>query len=353
MWKVGSMIRVYLQQRRLLLSAVFAAGMMIAVSGAVPVWAGNKPAKVEFDCKIISTSRVPSLWVVELRRRTGEPARIVSGLEGSTFHLKDLKPGIYTVCIIGTENRRSCESVDLTPPPNKRSYRFKKSYEAPDHILNVGTLNTVSARRLGVPEDARAELYRAIESQLHGNSKEAERHLEKALQIDPNYSDALNNLGTYYHRKGDNEKAISCFEKVTTLDPGFYGGWVNLAGSLLTMGKFHQALPAITRAYSMRPDDTQVVSQMALTYFYLHDLDNARKFFQKVVAMDPSSPMEPQLYLVHIALAQRNKEEASDYIRQFLSLHPNAPKAKELKDTLARMDTIRFSPPPEADQSKQ
>jgi Tfp pilus assembly protein PilF len=322
---------------------VVAAGTILAAGWAVSVWAGEETARVEFDCKLASNGHLRDPWIVELRQPTGEPARIVSGFGGTTFHLKDLDPGIYTVCIFGTQNRRSCESVDLTPPPNKRSYRVKKSFSVPDRILNVGSLNTITASKLGIPESARAELHRAEEAQLRGDPQEAEQHLKKAIQIDPDYSDALNNLGIYYHRKREFEKSIQCFEKVTTLDPGFYGGWVNLAGSLISQGKFHQAKAASLKAYSLRPDDTRVVSQTALAYFYLHDVENAKKFFQKVIEMDPGSPVEPQLYLAHLALAEQDKQEAADYIRQFLTIHPNAPKAEHLKETLARINSLSFT----------
>jgi tetratricopeptide (TPR) repeat protein len=117
-----------------------------------------------------------------------------------------------------------------------------------------------------------------------------------------------------------------------------------LAGSLIAVADFQRALAANKRAFSIRPDEILVISQMALNYFYLHDLSEARRLFQRVLAKDPAAPVEPQLYLVHIALAERNKDEAAHYIKEFLSVHPNAPQAENLKDTLARLDSVIFTP---------
>ncbi len=327
-----------------LLSTAIAAGVMLLSCGVLPACAGDAPARVELDCKIVPVDNSLNPWVVELKQSSGELARMMSGLDGSTLHFKNLAPGIYTVCIVGRENRKHCESVDLTPPPGKGSFRFKKMLAEPGHELHRADLNSVTRLRLEIPDDAREEMRRAEEAQLHGSRDQAVDHLKRAIELFPDYADALNNLGTYYHHEGKDDKAIECFDKVTKLDPDYYGGWVNLAGSLIAAGEFQTALVASKRAYSIRPNDLQVVSQLALNYFYLHDLSRAKQYFLRLDKQDPASSVKPQLYLVHIALAEKNKDEAAQYIREFLAVHPNSPQAAELKDTLANLESVYFTP---------
>ncbi|MGA2261422.1 MAG: tetratricopeptide repeat protein [Acidobacteriota bacterium] len=53
-------------------------------------------------------------------------------------------------------------------------------------------------------------------------------HLKQAIEIYPDYADAWNNLGAYYHRRGNFEQAILDFTKVTELRCEFDVGWMNL-----------------------------------------------------------------------------------------------------------------------------
>lgn len=162
----------------------------------------------------------------------------------------------------------------------------------------------------------------------------------------------MNNLGTYYHRAGKYDQSIRYFRKVTELDPDFYGGWVNLAGSLLAVGKFQDALEANQHAYNLRPSDTTVISQIALNCYYLHDLSEAGKYFKKVLALDPGSAVSPHLYLAHIALAEKKQAEAAEYVKKYLEIHPNAPEAPHLRETLDALASESFFKPAQVVQTK-
>jgi tetratricopeptide (TPR) repeat protein len=115
------------------------------------------------------------------------------------------------------------------------------------------------------------------------------------------------------------------FAKVTQIEPGFHGGWVNLGGSDLSTGRFAEVLEANTRALALQPDNPLVNSQVGLSYYYQRQYAEAEKYFKRVIGLDPSFANLPQLYLVHISLAQHRDHQAAEYIRAFVELHPNAP----------------------------
>ncbi len=51
---------------------------------------------------------------------------------------------------------------------------------------------------------------------------------QKALEIDPNYVNARNNLGSLYEKKGELDAAMLEFERLIEIDPNFVYGYVNL-----------------------------------------------------------------------------------------------------------------------------
>jgi Tfp pilus assembly protein PilF len=71
--------------------------------------------------------------------------------------------------------------------------------------------------------DARAEAKQQVEFGIkvaqNGLWKEAAYRWEKAVQIDPTYAAAWNNLAVAYEQQGNFEKAREAYEKAVNLDP--------------------------------------------------------------------------------------------------------------------------------------
>jgi tetratricopeptide (TPR) repeat protein len=338
---------------RKLFSLAFTLQIGFALQPSAALFGADGELQVELRCKILPNraDRGYKLWKVDLRKATGEPLRQAVEAGGGTVRFKNLQPAIYLVCLSGDKNRSRCQSVDLVPPPNQRTPVFEKSFEVPPQVTNRADAHGVSASRLGVPEKARREMLRSEEAQLRGDSEGAIRHLQRAVEIYSKYTEALNNLGTHYHRAGNYTRSIEYFSKVTQLDPRFFAGWVNLGGSLLAAGRFESALEANRKAVELRPDEALANSQLGMNYFYLRKFPEAKTYFEKVVSLDPSSAKSPQLFLAHIAFAERRPDEAEHQIRRYLELHPNSPQAASLRQTLQNLASTGSLKSPENSQS--
>jgi tetratricopeptide (TPR) repeat protein len=290
-------------------------------------------SQVDLKCRIIPEpgNRRLVFWQVEVRKSTGEPLRKTVGAAGDTVKFKDLDPGIYIVCVAGALARQSCQSIDLNTSTGDKS--VSKDLHVPGRSANRDGYG-ISAARLSVPAEAREEMLLSEKKQLRGDQDGSKEHLQRALEICPDFPEALNNLGTYHHRSGEYDSAIELFSRSIEIDSGFFAGWVNLAGSLTATGKFEPALEAIQKALAIRQNDVSANSQAALIHFYMRKYGTAKKYFKKVASLDPASATGPQLFLAHISLGESRYQEAADYIRDYLDQHPNSPKAKDLKATL-------------------
>ena len=67
--------------------------------------------------------------------------------------------------------------------------------------------------------DAKAQVEFGIKVAQNGLWKEAAYRWEKAVQIDPTYSAAWNNLAIAYEHEGKFEEARKAYEKALELDP--------------------------------------------------------------------------------------------------------------------------------------
>ncbi len=314
-------------------------------AGALP--ATDSDAQVNLNCKIVPGAGDYGylLWRVQLRKPGGEVVRHEIKAGGDKIRLKNLKPGIYMLCIAGEKRREHCESLDLTPPSGRRSFQFVKDLTTPRAALNQVESFQIRAHSLSVPQQARDEMLRSETAEIRGDSVGALKHLERALSVFPDYPEALNNLGVRLHRKKDYKQAIRNLRRATELDPDLYPAWINLGGSLMANGEFPAALEAHEHAYKLRPDDPLANSQLALNYFYMHDYEEATKYFKQLRALDPQSATAPQLFLAHIALLQKNRSEAQEYIRDYLQQHPNSPQAAHLQRTLNNLRVMEPETP--------
>jgi Flp pilus assembly protein TadD len=323
------------------------------VLAAARVDAADNPIGIELRCRIVPSSRgvEPQIWIIELKAVTGTIVRATKAVDGQTVRFKSLDPGIYTACIIGSLNRIHCESVDLNPPGGGKLFQAKMELKTSLPVLNQDDLHTISSRQLAVPQAARDELDRAQLAEFHGKEQEAVRHLKSALEMDPAYDDAWNNLGIHYHRDGEYEKAIECFTKASQLNPDNYGAWTNLSASLLAVSKFGEALEASTHAYQLRPGEPLVLAYYAKSLFYLHNYREAKKYFEKVAELDPKNSTYPQLSLARIALLDGDAAGAKKLLTEFVQLHPYLPEVANYRELAQLLDSGALANPSEVASS--
>jgi tetratricopeptide (TPR) repeat protein len=248
---------------------------------------------------------------------------------GDTARIKDLKPDIYTVCLSSLGPSRRCQSVDLIPAPGQDTASFSMEMRVPNAGDAPSDSFTVSVASLAVPSKAQRELQRASEARHRGESKKSVAHLQRALEICPDFAQALNDLGTHYFKTGDYRQAIQLFSRAVELEPASYAGWINLSKSSLALGNYRRATHAGIRALSLRPDDALASSQLALSYYLQNDVEQARRYFLRVAELDPASALTPHLYLARIAFKENRQAEGAQYLRDFIAIHPNASQAEQ------------------------
>ncbi len=300
----------------------------------------DSQVRVELSCKITAETGLTTgrTLLVEIQDPGGETISKAFAHAGQYVRFRRLKPGIVVACVKDRSGGYRCESVDLYPPPSARVARFSVELKPPVPAPQAERLHMVSKSDLVIPEKARREFGKCMEERRNGNIAGALRHLERALDIHPEYPEALTNLGAAYHLAGDYVRAIQLFEQVTEIAPEMYAGWLNLGVTLLVSGDAHRALQAEMRALTLRPDDPFVLYQVGLCYYMLAEFGAARRYLRRVIELDPCSATYPHVYLARIALAENQPDEAKSLIRQVLELHPHSPWPPGMKEVVERIN---------------
>lgn len=80
-------------------------------------------------------------------------------------------------------------------------------------------------------------------------------HLERAIELDPNYADAYLTLGNIYLKEGSTQKAIDTIKAAADLVPDQATPWMLLAQAHLVAGDLDQAGSYVERAVTLSPNE--------------------------------------------------------------------------------------------------
>jgi tetratricopeptide (TPR) repeat protein len=82
----------------------------------------------------------------------------------------------------------------------------------------------------------------------------AKLQYEKALSIDPQYAEAINNLGTVFYGQKNYHKAESCYRKAIHFKPQTASFYSNLGTAYFADHKYKQGVQAYQQAFSLDPE---------------------------------------------------------------------------------------------------
>ena len=170
-----------------------------------------------------------------------------------------------------------------------------------------------------------------------GNFSASLEHYKKAVALNPNDADSLNNLGQLYARNGEPAVAIPYLEKAAQLYPSVWAYRFNLAHAHGRLGDWSQAVDHYKQARALFPDDYVTQFNLGMALHKLGDEESAIFEFRKGAELAPS---EASFHLaIGGSLEQLNRpEDAVKSYEQYLALSPSAPDADKVK---ARIEQLR------------
>ena len=181
--------------------------------------------------------------------------------------------------------------------------------QSPEDVFALNLLGAVYSAQKEYAEAEKA-LNRAIELQplwpvpytnlarlylVQGKTDEAIGRFEAALAANPQNSAAYMTLGTLYEKKKEVKKAIGIYEQALELHPNMWAAANNLAFLLSEASDDPQnlarALSLARKADDMRPGEPVVKDTMAWIYFKQGDLTQARQILSQLLTDAPENPV--------------------------------------------------------------
>jgi Tfp pilus assembly protein PilF len=203
-------------------------------------------------------------------------------------------------------------------------FDFMLQREKPLYGVNVLEDTTVTAIHLN---------NLAVEHLVAGRPEKARNLLRKATTIDPEFSQALDNLGVVLRQLGDTEGAFSAYRQALDADPDHPVVLGNLAALYYSLGQVQQAEQALlaSKLYGATPQLLVIRGDLELRR---GELRKAIKLYKLAVRLDDNGMPEPLLALARAEIHRGHQRAAKVAILKILSIYPDNEAALTLLEQI-------------------
>jgi hypothetical protein len=207
---------------------------------------------------------------------------------------------------------------------------------ATDGDPTVGNRATVSVAQFRVPEKVRKVFRKAQKAFDDRNMEKAQKYLEEALLIEPQYAEALTLRGILKIDARDETGAIDDLSNAIKADAGYPLAYVALGAAFNRANRFDEALQTLERGVALDPMSWQGYFEIGKAQVSKGDYVAGLRSMDKAQSM--ANDKYPPLHLVkaHALLAIKQYENAMVELRIFLDKAPDAPESATARDMMEK-----------------
>ncbi|MEI8389373.1 MAG: tetratricopeptide repeat protein [bacterium] len=165
---------------------------------------------------------------------------------------------------------------------------------------------------------------KGIEYFKRDNAQKAENFFKKALELNPMYAKAYNNLANIEVQKDNPEKAIEYSNKALAIEPSYPESFYNLALIYKKKKDFANEIAYLDKAIQADPKYYQAYFTKGLAYYNAGKYEQAKYNFKEVLNLKNDHYLASQ-NLGIIYANELNKTEAENYLKTAIRLNKDNP----------------------------
>lgn len=109
---------------------------------------------------------------------------------------------------------------------------------------------------------------------------------EKALQLDPDHTDAYINMGMTLYDQGRFDEAVECYKKAVKLEPSYADSHYNLGNALTQKGELKQAIESYKTSLALKPNDAEALKNYGYALKAHGEINQAIKCYKEVLELN-------------------------------------------------------------------
>jgi tetratricopeptide (TPR) repeat protein len=254
------------------------------------------------------------------------------------FEFNHLSAGMYT--LVATSGlQQASERVDASNFSNSVNVRMQGAGKPTDGVEG----NSISIAQYKVPAKAREAYRKAHEAVEKGKMDDAHKHLAKALDLCPNYAEALTLRGVLALNQKNSQAAIADIDKAIQADGNYAMAYLVMGSALNMQGKFDEAIRSLLRGQTLAPNYWQGYFEMGKSYIGKADYASALRQFERAQSLAPADYPLISLLRAHALLAMKQFPEAMTALQAYLQKDPQGPNSAQAHKMLEQAQAYMAS----------
>lgn len=287
---------------------------------------------------------VPSVRV-SLVDENYQPKGTVFADSAGHYQFRNLRAGSYYLRVepTGLPYEEYSKQIDLYSMTRRASTTEEPTLE--DIVLKrkksrsatIGPPGVVFVQ--AVPAAALAEFEHAASSIKEKNSQLAVAALQRAIEIFPDYFDALELLGTQYVKVDQFENAIPILTRALAVNSKSTSGWYALGVAHLKLGQLNESIESLRTAVTLGPINPNAYLMLGLAYGNTGSLDQAEGALKMAYAQGGADAADAHLYLAGIYDKRKQYMDASRELELYLKEARGLKNKSQIKGMIANFKT--------------
>jgi tetratricopeptide repeat protein len=230
---------------------------------------------------------------------------------------------------------------DVTRPRTAEQTKAKNEQPPCFHWpLNPVLSATVSVNRMKTADQAREDFVQACEAVRKNDLPEAQKRLEHAVKIDPQFAPAWVLLGQSEREQKKADKAAESCTRARSADPNYLPAYLCLADVAAHQEEWKKVAELTDQAAALHPLRAPgIFYYNSLANFYLQRLPAAES--SGLRAIDESSgEQKAQMHFLLAKIYEQKGDRPSEaaQLRKFVELEPHSPQADAARKILNEID---------------
>jgi tetratricopeptide (TPR) repeat protein len=186
-----------------------------------------------------------------------------------------------------------------------------------DQTININTDKSSNDYKTYYFEIERAlrDSCESLQTLLATNEKQSKNSISKNDDAVAYYS-----IGQDAMKAGNNEDAVKYFLKAVNKDPKFAFAWDNLGITYRKMGKYPEAIDAYNKSLEIDPKNLTPLQNLPVVYQYTKEYDKAIECYKNIIKLMPEDP-EGYYGAGQVYLNMKEYEKSLDYTCKAYNLY--------------------------------
>lgn len=199
---------------------------------------------------------------------------------------------------------------------------------------------TISIAELRVPDKVKQLVGKARTALTKGLMGEAEKFVQSALAIAPNYADALTMHAVLRLHANDKQTALNDLDSAVKADPTYAPAYLVLGSTFNQMGRYDEALRSLDRSSMYDPRSWECAFEMAKSYLGKRDYARTLMQLDRAQSLGGAQASTPSHIVRGYALmGERHFDQAASEFEAYLAAEPKSDLAPRLRMTIAQLKT--------------